>query len=343
MKKLLSVLLVLAMIVAFVGCSAKPAAEQAATTADATADAQAAATEAVAEATAEPAADDQCFIGLAMHNQTETWAVAFADAFKAAAEAAGCKVAVTDANATASNQVSQIEDLVTQGIDVLVVLPADYTALGSALKTAYDAGVKIVDADSKVVEADQSMVSCFVTADCYKGGYAIGEYLADKLEQNAVIGALNYKQLSVIADRFTGLADALKDKGRTDVTIVEKDCTDLSAIASYTEDLLTANPTISAFVCLNDNTALSCYGAAKQLGYPDVMVFGFDGSPAGKQSISAGEMTGSMVYSPIDMANASFNAAYAIWHGDAFDKEASVSMWMINTDNISQYDLTTWS
>ena len=35
-----------------------------------------------------------------------------------------------------ANQVSQIEDLVTQGIDVLVVLPADYTALGSALKTA---------------------------------------------------------------------------------------------------------------------------------------------------------------------------------------------------------------
>ena len=339
MKKLLSVLLVLTMIVAFAGCSAKPAAEEAATVADA----EAAATEAVAEATAAPTADDQCFIGLAMHNQTETWAVAFADAFKAAAEAAGCKVAVTDASSTASNQVSQIEDLVTQGIDVLVVLPADYTALGSALKTAYDAGVKIVDADSKVVEADQSMVSCFVTADCYKGGYAIGEYLADKLEPNAVIGALNYKQLSVIADRFVGLADALKDKGRTDVTIVEKDCTDLSAIASYTEDMLTANPTISAFVCLNDNTALSCYGAAKQLGYPDVMVFGFDGSPAGKQSISAGEMTGSMVYSPIDMANASFKAAYAIWSGAAFDKETTVEMWMINPENIATFDLTNWS
>ncbi|MEN6340035.1 MAG: substrate-binding domain-containing protein [Clostridiaceae bacterium] len=341
MKKLLSVLLVVAMVFAFVGCTATPAAETAATEADAAA----AATEAVAEATAEPTAtaDDQCFIGLAMHNQTETWAVAFADAFKAAAEAAGCKVAVTDANATASNQVSQIEDLVTQGIDVLVVLPADYTALGSALKTAYDAGVKIVDADSKVVEADQSMVSCFVTADCYAGGYAIGEYLADKLEENAVIGALNYKQLSVIADRFTGLSDALTAKGRTDVTIVEKDCTDLSAIASYTEDLLTANPTISAFVCLNDNTALSCYGAAKQLGYPDVMVFGFDGSPAGKQSISAGEMTGSMVYSPIDMANASFTAAYGIWKGDAVEQETTVKMWMINTDNIAQYDLTTWS
>lgn len=334
MKKLLPLLLALVMVLVLTACTANTT----------VAPTQASVATESPSGAAEPASvDDQCFIGLAMHNQTETWAVAFADAFKEAAEAAGCEVAVTDANATASNQVSQIEDLVTRGIDVLVVLPADYTALGNALKTANEAGVKIVDADSKVVEADQSLVSCCVTADCYAGGYAIGEYLSDKLEQNAVIGGLNYKQLSVIADRFVGLADALKDKGRTDVIIVEKDCTDLSAIASYTEDLLTSNPEITTFVCLNDNTALSCYGACKQLGRTDIMVFGFDGSPAGKQSIAADEMTGSMVYSPIDMAKASFDAAYAIWHDDAYDKETSVDMWMINTENIGQFDLENWS
>lgn len=46
------------------------------------------------------------------------------------------------------------------------------------------------------------------------------------------------------------------------------------------------------------------------MGYEDIMVFGFDDSPAGKRSIADGDMTGSMVYSPIDMAKASFNAAY---------------------------------
>ncbi len=316
MKKLLAVLLALAMMLTVTGGLTAAVAEK---------------------------ADGECFVGLAMHNQTETWAVAFADTFKAAAEAAGCKVAVTDANSSATKQVSDIEDLVMRGINVLVVLPADYTALGSALKTASDAGVAIVDADSKVVEADWDKISCFVTADCYNGGYAIGEYLADKLAKNATVGALNYKQLSVIADRFKGLADALTAKGRTDVTIVEKDCTDLSAIASYTEDLLTSNPDISAFVCLNDNTALSCVGACKQLGYTDLMVFGFDGSPAGKQSIAAGEMTGTMVYSPIDMANASFSAAYAIWKGEDYQKDTTVNMWMINTDNIGDYNLDDWS
>lgn len=287
-------------------------------------------------------AEEQPFIGLAMHNQTETWTVQFAQTFVAAAEAAGCKVTVTDANATASNQVAQIEDMTVQGIDVLVVCPADYTALGNALKTATEAGVKVVNADSKVVEDDQHMISCFLTADNYKGGYDLGVHLAGVLEENAVLGALNYKVISAIADRFDGLAAALKDQGREDVKIVEKDCTDLSAIASYTEDLLIANPDICGFVCLNDNTALSCYGACAQLGYKDALVIGFDGSPAGKQSIAATEMYASMVYSPVDMATASFNAAFAIAKGEEVELDTKVPMWMINRENIGEFDVNSW-
>ena len=199
MKKLVAALLVGTMCFGLVGCGQ---------TADTSADAPAETTtedaaDAAADVADEAAADDgEVFIGLAMHNQTETWAVQFADTFKEEAEAAGAKVAVTDANSTPANQVSQIEDLVAQGIDVLVVLPADYTALGNALKVEKDAGVKIVN------------------EDFYTAVYTAGEYLAEKLEKDATLGALNYSQLSVIADRFTGMRDALKDKGRDDVTIV---------------------------------------------------------------------------------------------------------------------------
>ena len=210
------------------------------------------------------------------------------------------------------------------------------------MKVAKDAGVKIVNADSKVDEADQDMVDCFVTADCYTAGYTAGEYLAEKLEKDATLGALNYSQLSVIADRFTGMRDALKDKGRDDVTIVEKDCTDLSAIASYTEDMLIGNPEISAFLCLNGNTALTCYGTCAQMNKADCIVIGFDGSPAGKQSIADGQMTGTMVYSPVDLAKTSLDAGIKLAKGETVDKEAQVEMWMINSDNIKDYDLESW-
>ena len=286
---------------------------------------------------------DQLFIGLAMHNQTEDWAVQFTNTFRAETEAVGAKVTVTDANSTAANQVSQIEDLVAQGIDVLVVLPADYTALGNALKDAKDKGVKIVNADSKVDEGDQALVDCFVTADCYSGGYNAGLYLAEALPENAVLGELNYPQLSVIAVRFEGMRAALADKGRSDVTIVSKDCTDLSAIATYTEDMLIANPEIDGFLCLNDNTALTCAGTCKQMDKKDVIIIGFDGSPAGKQSIAAGEMTGSMVYSPVDLAKTSCEAALKLAKNESVDKETMVEMWMINPGNIGEQDLDNWT
>lgn len=287
--------------------------------------------------------DNTLFIGLSMHNQTETWAVQFKNTFVEYAESKGYKVSVTDANADVSAQVGQIEDLVSLGVKALVVLPADYTALGQALRTAAAAGVKIINADSKVVEEDQDLISCFITADCYSGGYAIGKYLSDKLEKNAKIGALNYPQLSVIAVRFYGLADALKDAGRTDVTIIDKDCTDLSAISSYTEDMLMANPDISAFVCLNDNTALSCAGTCKQMNKKGIMVFGFDGSPAAKQAIAAGDMTGSGVYSPIDLAKASVDAAAAVVTGEEYERETLVDMWLINPENIKGMSLDDWT
>ena len=223
MKKILALILAVVMTLALCACGQ--------TAAPATAEAPASAEEPAAEA---PAADGKIKIGLAMHNQTADWAVQMKDSFlEAAAEKDDVEVIWNDANAVASAQVDNIETLVAQGCSVIVVDPQDYTALGNALKVATDAGVKIVNCDSKVIEDDQPMVSSFITADCYGGGVTLGEYLVDKLPEGAKVGYLNYSTISVIADRFVGVSDAFKAAGRDDIVVVEKECTDLNAIASY--------------------------------------------------------------------------------------------------------------
>ena len=287
-------------------------------------------------------AEDTLRIGLSMHNQTADWAVQFKDTFLALGEENGIDVVWNDANSVAADQVNNIDDLLAQDIDVLVVVPADYTALGQALAAAKDLGVKVVNADSKVVEEDQQYVDCFVTADCYEGGKTCGKYLAELFPDGATIGGLNYPQIAVIADRFTGTQDAWDELGRDDLILIDKTCTDLNAIATYTEDMLMANPEIAGFVCLNDNTALSCYAACVQLDRPDCVVIGFDGSPAAKQSIANGEMTATLVYSPVDMATYSFDAAAKLAKGEEAEQEVKVDMWMINPDNIAERDLENW-
>lgn len=342
MKKILAVLFVMIMVIGLGSCGEKKETPKADTPPEQEVKQDTATETQKTEDKAEIKTDKKILIGLSMHNQTADWAVKFKDTFLEQAKELGAEVTWNDANAVAATQVNNIEDLVAQGINVLVVVPADSTALGQALKAAADAGVKIINADSKVDEADRDLVESFITADCYKGGYSLGEYLADKLPENAVVGALNYPQIAVIADRFIGLQKAFEDKGRKDITIIDKTCTDLNAIATYTEDMFMANPEISAFVCLNDNTALSCYGTCAQMGHKDCLVYGFDGSPAGKQSIANGEMSGTMVYSPIDLAKASCNTAYAAVTGGKYEKETLVDMWLISPENIKERNLEAW-
>ena len=54
----------------------------------------------------------------------------------------------------------------------------------------------------------------FISADNYKAGYTLGEYLADQLPEGATVGTLNKPEITAIGDRFVGMADAFKDKGR---------------------------------------------------------------------------------------------------------------------------------
>ncbi len=346
MKKIIATMMVVCMSLSLMACANN------ATTAESAALA-ATETEAAKEATAEPAKEqaatepattaEKHLIGLAMHNQTADWAVQMKDSFlEEASKHDDVDVTWNDANATANVQVSNIEDLIAQGCEVIVVDPADYAALGQALKECEDAGVKVVNCDSRVAEEDQDKISCFITANNYNGGKTLGEYLVDMIPQGGTIGYLNYPQISAIQDRFDGINDVLKAAGRDDVTVVDKECTDLNAISTYTEDMLMANPEVSFIICLNDNTALTAWAACDQLGKGDIKVYGFDGSPAGKQSIANGQMSGSMVYSPVDLAVASFNAAYAIATGNEPNTEVDVPMWLISPENIAERDLNKW-
>lgn len=335
-KKLVAGLLSLCLLVTLAACNSKPAEDK-------SSEPEKEQSEQTNGEATENTGKELKKIGLAMHNQTADWAVQFAETFKKEAQEKGYEVVMTDANSEAADQVSQIEDLVAQNIGGLVVLPADYTALGQALKTANEAGVKIVNADSQVHEEDQALVDVFVTADSFQGGYVVGEYLSEKLAKDAQVGEINYSQLSVIADRFLGMEKAFKDKGRDDIKIVAKDATDLNAIAAYAEDMLIANPDMNAMVCLNDSSALTAYGSAKQLKKNDLMVFGFDGSPASKQSIAAGEMEGTVVYSPVKLAEASLESVIGLLEGKEVQKDTKVDMELIHSGNIKDYDIDTWN
>lgn len=97
--------------------------------------------------------DGACTVGVSWNNyQEERWAKWDEPAIKAAIEAAGGTYISNDAKSSAETQASNLENLISQGAKVLIVLAQDGTAIKPAVTSAIEAGVPVVAYDRLIEE-----------------------------------------------------------------------------------------------------------------------------------------------------------------------------------------------
>ena len=89
-------------------------------------------------------------------------------------EAAGYEVDLQYASNDVSTQVSQLENQVANGCDLLVVASIDGSSLGEPLKQAKEAGIPVISYDRLLMNSDA--VTYYATFDNYKVGQKQGEY-----------------------------------------------------------------------------------------------------------------------------------------------------------------------
>lgn len=191
MKKLLSMLLCVSMLATLaVGCtSSQPPESEPETTADAGEDVQ-------DNTGGNSGAGSK--IGVAMPTKDlQRWNQDGAN-MKAELEAAGFEVDLQYANNDIATQVSQIENMISTGCNLLVVASIDGSSLGTALKGAKDANIPVIAYDRLIMQTDS--VSYYATFDNYKVGQLQGEYIEEALDLKNAAGPFNI-------ELFTGSSD----------------------------------------------------------------------------------------------------------------------------------------
>lgn len=189
-KKLLSVLLSTAMVAALlVGCGNSAAEEPAAATEEA-APAEEAAEEPAAEEEAAPAAESNgTKVGVSMPTKDlQRWNQDGAN-MEAELKAAGYEVDLQYANNEPQTQVSQIENMISNGANVLVIAAIEASSLGEALDMAKAANIPVVAYDRLLMNSDA--VSYYATFDNYKVGQVQGQYIIDTLDLDNADGPFN--------------------------------------------------------------------------------------------------------------------------------------------------------
>ena len=193
-----------------------------------------------------------------------------------------------------NRQVQLVEQMVAQGVDAIVIAPADSKALVMACKKALDTGIVVVNIDNKFdadVLADKEIQIPFVGPDNRKGACKVAEYLAQRLAEGDPVAIVEGVPTAINAiQRKQGFEDAVKTAKLT-IAASQSGSWEMAKANRVVSAMITEHPDIKAVLCANDSMALGAVSALRAAGKLDsVHVVGFDNISAVQELLKKGEI-----------------------------------------------------
>jgi len=217
-------------------------------------------------------------VGVAMPTQSLQRWNQDGENMKAQLEAAGFTVDLQYANNEVATQVSQLENMILNGAQVLVVASIDGSALGTVLATAKEAGIPIIAYDRLLT--DTEAVDYYTTFDNYKVGQIQGQYIVDRfdLSNDAVTGPFTIEFTAGAYDTLKPYLDAGKlvipsgqDQFEVVATPAWKSETSQARmdniLSAFYPEALTGGTTLDIALCSNDSTALGVTNSLVAAGF----------------------------------------------------------------------------
>ncbi len=231
-----------------------------------------------------------------------------------------------------SQQVILVEQMISLGVDALVIAPADSKALVPVLKRAREAGIAVVNIDNRLdseVLAAEGITVPFVGPDNRKGARQVGDRLAAELQpgdQVAIIGgvptAFNAQQ------RQRGFEEAMAAAG-AEVVSVQSAGWEQALANTVAAALLSEHPALRALLCSNDNMALGAAAAIRQAGREgEVLLVGFDNIAAIREMVADGRVLATADQHAGDLAVFGIEVALRVLSGESapVDRETPVDL-----------------
>lgn len=236
------------------------------------------------------------------------------------------------------NQLAQVENMVTEGVDVLVIAAIDGTTLSDVLQQAADQGIKVIAYDRLI--RDSANVDYYATFDNFQVGVLQGSYIVDALDLANNAGPFNIELFGGSPDDnnayffYDGAMSVLQpyiDKG---VLVVQSGQMGMDKVSTLRWDgataqarmdnLLSANYTdkrVDAVLSPYDGLSIGIISSLKGVGYgsadlPMPIVTGQDAELPSVKSILAGEQTSTVFKDTRELAKQTVAMVDALLNGN---------------------------
>jgi ribose transport system substrate-binding protein len=191
-------------------------------------------------------------------------------------------------------QIEYVEQMIAQGVDAIVIAPADSKALVPACKRAMDAGIIVVNIDNKFdadVLKDKNAKIPFVGPDNRKGAKLAGAYLCERLKAGDKVAIIEGAPNAFNGiQRKLGFEDAMRD-GNISIVSSQTGYWEAGPAEPIASALVNAHPDLKAILCANDSMALGAVAALKNAGkLGSIYVVGFDNIAAVRDLLKEGRV-----------------------------------------------------
>jgi D-xylose transport system substrate-binding protein len=243
-------------------------------------------------------------IGLSLDTLKEARWQADRDMFVKRAGELGAKVLVLAANSDDTVQISDVEKLITNKVDVLVIVPHDGTAMAKGVRMGHDAGIPVIAYDRMIRDSDPDL---YVSFDNVRVGELQAQYLIDHLPNpghGRIVRVFGAKTDNNAAQFKQGQDQVLAPYlARGDIKVVHEDWAEdwkpENAKRILNAAITAQGSRFDAVLASNDGTAGGAIQALTEEGLAGkVLVTGQDAELVALQRIAIGTQT-MTIYKPL--------------------------------------------
>ena len=263
-------------------------------------------------------------IGFSVSTLNNPFFVTLTEGAKKAASEKNVELVVVDAGDDAAKQTSDIEDLVSRNVGVLIVNPVDSDAVAPAVKSAMSQGIKVIAVDRGVNGVD---VDCQIASDNVAGARMATEYLMELVGEGAKVAELQgVPGASATIDRGEGFHQ-VADKS---LQVAASQTANFNRAEGMTvmENILQSDGTIKGVFAHNDEMALGAVEAVAASG-KDIKIVGFDATDDAQKAVKDGKMAATVAQKPDKMGETAIGTAVKIMAGETVEKSIPVEVELI--------------
>lgn len=282
----------------------------------------------------EAQAEKTWVVGYSQESLTHPWLVTQKKLVMEAAKKYNIKVIATDGQDKIEKQVSDIEDLMAQGVDLIMVQAAKAEGLKPVLKKVHEKGIPFIFVGKPVFGTDAISM---VAADNYDIGKKAGEYIVQRLggKGNVVIlEGIPGDETS--RDRVQGALDVFKNYPGIKVVAQQPAWYRRNTGREVMQNILQAQRKIDCVYACEDEQALGAITSIKEAGrMKEMFVVGVNGQMTALEAIKAGDMAATLLYPTAGTEGVEL--ALKVLRGEEVPPRIIVPTALITKENVDEY------